>query len=60
VADRRGRRGSLAVRLPRLADQWRVRHAVPIGDKGSDIDHVVIGPGGVFTINAKHHPDSAI
>ena len=31
-------------------------HAVPVGERGSDIDHVVIGPGGVFTLNAKHHP----
>ncbi len=24
--------------------------------QGIDIDHLVIGPGGVYTINAKHHP----
>lgn len=24
--------------------------------KGSDIDHLIIGPGGVFTVNTKHHP----
>lgn len=35
--------------------RWRVLHAVPVGTKGSDIDHVVIGPGGVFTINTKNH-----
>jgi hypothetical protein len=34
---------------------WRVLHAVPVGDRGSDIDHVLIGPGGVITINTKHH-----
>jgi hypothetical protein len=40
--------------------RWRFLHAVPVGGRGSDIDHVVIGPGGVFTINAKHHPDATI
>ena len=40
--------------------RWRLLHAVPVGGRGSDIDHVVIGPGGVFTINAKHHPDATI
>jgi hypothetical protein len=39
---------------------WRVLHAVLVGDRGSDIDHVAIGPGGVFTINTKHHPDARV
>ncbi len=34
---------------------WRVLHSVPVGDRGADIDHVLIGPGGVVTVNAKHH-----
>ena len=29
--------------------------AVPVGEKGSDIDHVVMGPSGVFTLNTKNH-----
>lgn len=40
--------------------RWRFVHSVPVGDRGSDIDHVAIGPGGIFTINAKHHPDARI
>jgi hypothetical protein len=40
--------------------RWHILHAVPVGERGSDIDHVVIGPGGVFTINAKHHPGAKI
>jgi hypothetical protein len=32
-----------------------VLHAVPVGDRGSDIDHVVIGHGGVYTVNTKTH-----
>lgn len=47
-------------RLTTLSDDWRVLHSVPVGSRGSDIDHVVIGPGGVFTINTKHHPDASI
>lgn len=27
---------------------------------GADIDHLVIGPGGVFTVSAKHHPGAWI
>ena len=41
--------------LKRLGLEWAVFHAVPVGKGESDIDHVVIGPGGVFTINTKHH-----
>jgi hypothetical protein len=32
---------------------WRVLHAVPVGRNGADIDHVVIGPFGVVTVNTK-------
>lgn len=46
--------------LAKLPDGWHVLHAVPIGDRSSDIDHVVIGPRGVFTLNTKHHPDGAV
>ncbi|MCY1158273.1 MAG: hypothetical protein MOP51_1296, partial [Citricoccus sp.] len=38
-----------------LGPEWTVLHAVPVGAKASDIDHVLIGPGGVFTLNTKHH-----
>ena len=40
--------------------RWQVIHAIPVGTRGSDIDHLVIGPGGVFTINTKNHPDAKI
>ena len=43
-------------RLERLTEHgWHVLHAVPVGNLGSDIDHVLIGPGGVFTVNTKTH-----
>jgi hypothetical protein len=47
-------------RISGLGPEWRVLHAVPVGHRGSDIDHVVIGPAGVFTLNTKHHPDASI
>ncbi|MEI6365411.1 MAG: nuclease-related domain-containing protein, partial [Actinomycetes bacterium] len=47
-------------RLAKLGGDWRVLHAVPVGTKDSDIDHVVIGPPGVFTLNTKNHPGKHI
>lgn len=40
--------------------RWRVLHSVPVGSTGSDIDHVVIGPAGVFTLNAKNHKGTKV
>jgi len=40
--------------------RWRFLHSIPVGKRGSDIDHLIIGPGGVFTANAKHHPKAKI
>jgi hypothetical protein len=37
-----------------------VLHSIPVGDRGADIDHLVIGPGGVFNINTKCHPEGTI
>jgi len=39
---------------------WTALHAVPVGTAGSDIDHVIVGPGGVFTINTKNHSGKKI
>ena len=53
----RGAQGEIEVGtiLSRLPPEWRVFHALPIGKAGADIDHLVLGPGGIFTINTKHH-----
>ena len=52
-----GARGERAVgrRLNRWGARrgWHVLHAVPVGQRGTDIDHVVIGPFGVVTVNTK-------
>lgn len=53
----------LAAQLARLIHKdprWRVLHAVQVGARGSDIDHLVIGPGGVFTANVKHLRDAKV
>lgn len=45
----------VAQRLARLPQPpWTVLHDLPIGAKGANIDHLVIGPGGVYTINTKN------
>ncbi|WP_210481529.1 nuclease-related domain-containing protein [Naasia sp. SYSU D00948] len=58
----RGALGEMAVAgiLEWLGDGWTVLHSVPVGDGDTDIDHVVIGPAGVFTINTKSHPGQDI
>jgi hypothetical protein len=53
---REGATGERAVGwwLGRLPEGWFVFHDVPLGHRGVNIDDVVIGPGGVFTVNTKH------
>ena len=46
--------------LTKLPEGWHVVHAVQVSDAGTDIDHVVIGPAGVFTLNTKRHPDGKV
>lgn len=41
--------------LNRLPDGWTVFHALPVGAGDADIDHLVVGPGGVFVVNTKSH-----
>ena len=53
----------VAARLARVAKRdprWRFLHSIPVGTRGSDIDHLAIGPGGIFTINSEHHPKAKI
>ncbi len=50
----------VAMRLGSLGEGWAALHSVPIGTRGSDIDHVVVGEAGVFTINTKFHEDARV
>ena len=43
----------------RAADtRWVYLSGIPGGKNGSEIGHLVIGPGGIFTINARHYQDA--
>jgi len=47
-------------RLNRLRGRgWYILHAVQ-WDSGSDIDHLVIGPAGIFTVNSKRHKGKTV
>ena len=46
--------------LARLGPEWTVLHAIPVGAGESDIDHLVIGPPGVFSLNTKRHKGKKI
>lgn len=47
---------AVAEQLAALGPDWLVLHSVPVGSNDTDIDHVAIGPGGIFTINSKYSP----
>jgi len=49
-----------ALELALLGPEWTVLHSIPIGERGTDIDHLVIGPPGVFVINSKRHPGRTV
>ena len=40
--------------IGRLPLGWHVFHDIPVGARGANIDHVVVGPAGTFTLNAKN------
>ena len=55
-ASNRGANGELVNGwwLGRLPEGWQVLNDVSVGDDGATIDHLVIGPRGVFTIKTKN------
>jgi hypothetical protein len=50
----------VAYQLGRLPQGWHVMHPVPVGQRADDRVHLVIGPGGVFTLDTKFHPSSKV
>src|SRR6187431_1060354 len=44
-----------AKQLKNLGAGFTLLHAAPIGDDGANLDHLVIGPTGVFTITTRNH-----
>lgn len=57
-----GALGEIAVGriLSALGPDWLVLHAVPVGTGSTDIDHVLVGPSGVYTINTKNHSGQSV
>jgi hypothetical protein len=53
-------RMEVARRLTALVPEWLTLHKLPGGEGASDIDHLVVGPGGVFTVNTQHRRDSRV
>jgi hypothetical protein len=41
--------------LDRLGPEWSVLHSLPVDGDSSDIDHLVVGPAGVFIIATRTH-----
>jgi hypothetical protein len=39
---------------------WLVLHDIILNEKGTNLDHLVIGPAGIFSLNTKHHPKAKI
>ena len=54
-----GERAVAAV-LATLPAGWTTLHSLPVGRRGADIDHLVVGPAGVFTISTTGHPAAAV
>lgn len=54
--------GEIAVgrALEQLPSEWTAFHALPVGTKGSAIDHLVVGPGGIFTIKTRRHRGDSV
>lgn len=43
---------AVGLALAELPREWIVFHSLPVGDSGADVDHLVIGPGGVFALHS--------
>jgi hypothetical protein len=50
----------IADELAKLGPEWVVLHAVPVGERGQSVNHLAIGPAGVFAIDAVHQHGSTI
>ena len=46
--------------LAQLGEGWTVLHAVPVGSTNAEIDHLILGPGGIFSINTMNHSGKKI
>jgi hypothetical protein len=52
---------AMGLRLEKyLAPDWRILHSVPLGDGATTVDHLLIGPAGVFTVSTHEHPGARV
>ncbi|MEO7124488.1 MAG: nuclease-related domain-containing protein [Lacisediminihabitans sp.] len=42
--------------LAQLGTEWSVLHSISVGREGARLDHLVVGPAGVFTVTTRCHP----
>ena len=55
------RRTARVLERLRVADpRWGILHSIPVGTRGGDIDHMVVGPAGVFVVNSKYWPHAYV
>jgi len=46
--------------LSQLGAEWMVFHTVPVGRGNHDLEYVVIGPAGVYSLTVRQHPGGAL
>jgi hypothetical protein len=46
--------------LAKLPATWHVLHDLPVNGGPGNIDHLVIGPAGIFTINTKNYSETTV
>ena len=52
---------TVGARLGKLdRSNWLVLHDIVLNEKGTNLDHLVIGPPGVFSLNTKHHSKAKV
>lgn len=51
---------SVGNELDRLGPGWHVLHAIEVGENGAHLDHLVIGPAGVFIVEPAVHPGATV
>jgi hypothetical protein len=51
---------TVAHQLQALDGSWQVLHGVPTGSDHRVVDHLLIGPSGVYTLNVEDHRGSAV
>ncbi|MFC4244059.1 nuclease-related domain-containing protein [Gryllotalpicola reticulitermitis] len=50
----------IAGELAKLGPEWVVLHSVPVGERGEIVEHLAIGPAGVFAVGLMHEQGSAV